>query len=124
KFDAKDRRSVAPIPVLYVSKTAAAKYLSDPAASLDIKVEVKLDDVIRKGSNVIGYLDMGASNTIIIGAHFDHLGFGEDGNSRATAMGDIHNGADDNASGTAAILELARMVKSEKLKKHNYLFIA
>ena len=61
----------------------------------------------------------------MIGAHYDHLGYGEDGNSLyrgAEKM--IHNGADDNASGTAGVIELARMLKQSKLKKNNYLFIA
>ncbi|HTS44265.1 MAG TPA: M20/M25/M40 family metallo-hydrolase, partial [Puia sp.] len=59
------------------------------------------------------------------GAHYDHLGYGEDGNSlyRGTDK-QIHNGADDNASGTAAVIELARLLKQSKSKKNNYLFIA
>lgn len=73
------------------------------------------------GRNVIGYMDHGAAHTIIIGGHYDHLGFGEFGSLH---MGDpaIHNGADDNASGIAMILELAQRLA--KYKEHNYLFIA
>src|SRR5205085_9584700 len=63
--------------------------------------------------------------TIIIGAHYDHLGHGEDGNSMLrNDVTQIHNGADDNASGTAAVIELAKMLKSSKAKSNNYLFIA
>jgi Zn-dependent M28 family amino/carboxypeptidase len=74
---------------------------------------------------VAGYIDNGAAHTVILGAHFDHLGYGEDGNSRHTAHGTaIHNGADDNASGTAALIELARMLKAGTAKNNNYLFLA
>jgi hypothetical protein len=75
--------------------------------------------------NVIAYLDNKAAQTIILGAHFDHLGEGNDGSSLdANPQGKIHNGADDNASGTAGVLELARYyTKNRKTEKHNYLFI-
>jgi aminopeptidase YwaD len=67
----------------------------------------------------------GAANTIILGAHYDHLGYGEDHNSLFTgSIPQIHNGADDNASGTAALIELGKLVKRSKLKNNNYLFIA
>jgi hypothetical protein len=60
--------------------------------------------------NVVAVLDgegPRADETIVIGAHFDHLGFGGDG-SLAPGQNEIHNGADDNGSGTAALLEVAR----------------
>ncbi|MBS1490212.1 MAG: M20/M25/M40 family metallo-hydrolase [Bacteroidetes bacterium] len=76
--------------------------------------------------NIIGYLDNGAAQTIIIGAHYDHLGLGENGSSLdANPQGKIHNGADDNASGTAGIIELARYFqKNKKKEKYNFLFIS
>lgn len=79
----------------------------------------------RKGKNVIGYLDNGAEYTVIIGAHYDHLGEGHDRNSLdANPDGKIHNGADDNASGTSGVLELARYYSSNGTKeKFNFLFI-
>jgi hypothetical protein len=79
----------------------------------------------RKGKNVIGYLDNGAEYTVIIGAHYDHLGEGHDHNSLdANPDGKIHNGADDNASGTSGVLELARYYSSNGTKeKFNFLFI-
>ncbi len=74
------------------------------------------------GRNVIGFLDKKADKTIVIGAHFDHLGMGGQGSLH---RGDsaIHNGADDNASGTAALLALAEILTYEELK-NNILFIA
>ena len=75
--------------------------------------------------NVVGYLDNGAPYTIIIGAHYDHLGLGFDHNSLdANPEGKIHNGADDNASGTAGVIELARYYTNNGVKEqHNFLFI-
>lgn len=74
--------------------------------------------------NVIGFLDNGAARTIIIGAHYDHLGTAAlfDGKY---PIGQIHNGADDNASGVAGLLELARHYINNKGKEpFNFLFIA
>lgn len=78
-----------------------------------------------KAHNAIAYLDNNADKTIIIGAHYDHLGFGENGSSLdANPKGKIHNGADDNASGVAGVLELARYFSQNKVKeKSNFLFI-
>ena len=124
-FDGKDNSPLSKIPVLYLTKAASAKYLKDLSESLETKIKVELGEKKRKGHNVIGYIDNGAVNTIIIGAHFDHLGHGEDGNSMLrNDVSQIHNGADDNASGTAALIELAKMLKASKLKANNYLFIA
>ncbi len=75
--------------------------------------------------NVVGYLDNGADRTIVVGAHYDHLGEGyQRGSLDANAKGKIHNGADDNASGVAGVLELARYYAKNSVKEaHNFLFI-
>ncbi len=75
--------------------------------------------------NVAGYLDNGAANTIVIGAHYDHLGLGYDHNSLdANPEGKIHNGADDNASGTSGVIELARYFAENGVKEaNNFLFL-
>lgn len=75
--------------------------------------------------DVAGYLDNGAENTIVIGAHFDHLGMGLDNNSLdPNPVGKIHNGADDNASGVAGVIELARYFsQNNRVEKFNFLFI-
>ncbi|MDP2686495.1 MAG: M28 family peptidase [Aequorivita sp.] len=78
------------------------------------------------GENVIGYIDNNAENTVVIGAHYDHLGMGGEGS--LYREGDaIHNGADDNASGVAVMLHLAdslRFDSAQRPKNNNYLFIA
>lgn len=81
--------------------------------------------VDKSGVNVAGYLDNQAAFTIIIGAHFDHLGLGHDKNSLdANPEGKIHNGADDNASGVAGVIELANYFCNNKLKEnYNFLFL-
>ncbi|MGK2863380.1 MAG: M28 family peptidase [Chitinophagaceae bacterium] len=124
-FDPKDKSERLELPVIYVHKDAARKYLGDATATLYIKLNVEIVEKKRTGHNVIGYIDNGATTTVVTGAHFDHLGYGEDGNSLLrTGEKLIHNGADDNASGTAALIELARILKTGKAKNNNYLFIA
>ena len=124
-FDGKDRSEALSIPVVYITKSAAKKYLSDESATLDIKLKTDISEKKRTGENVIGFIDNGAPTTIVVGAHFDHLGYGEDGNAREMEnKHQIYNGADDNASGVAALIELARLLKDSKLKNNNYLFIA
>ncbi|HEU4554109.1 MAG TPA: M28 family peptidase, partial [Chitinophaga sp.] len=75
-------------------------------------------------TNVIGYINNDALKTIVIGAHFDHLGYGEDHNSLGTGGKAIHNGADDNASGTAAMLELGRLLKAGRFHSNNFILVA
>jgi hypothetical protein len=123
KFEGKEKTETLKIPVLFVTKETAKKYLSDNSSNLEIKFRVAIGDKKREGHNVTGYIDNGAANTVIIGAHYDHLGYGEDHNSLWSGPRAIHNGADDNASGTAAVIELARMLRNAKLKNNNYLFI-
>ena len=125
KFDAKDRSEIAPIPVAYLTTKGRDKILKEPTDSYFIDAQLSVEPKIRKSKNVIGYLDNQAQYTIIIGAHYDHLGYGEDGNSMIRG-GDasIHNGADDNASGTSSMIELAFQLKGNKAKHYNYLFIA
>lgn len=75
--------------------------------------------------NVIAFLNNNAKNTVVIGAHYDHLGYGDE-NSLWTGGRAIHNGADDNASGVAAMIELAKWLSLKPLNttNNNYLFIA
>jgi len=79
----------------------------------------------RFSNNVVGFLDNKAPYTIVIGAHYDHLGLGHDRNSLdANPEGKIHNGADDNASGTTGVIELAHFFSSnKKTEPYNFLFI-
>ena len=125
KYDPKSKTEAAKIPVLYISKDMKKRFLNDELSFVDYKLEVLIGDKKRIGHNVIGYIDNGAANSIIIGAHYDHLGYGEDHNSLYTGSAPmIHNGADDNASGSAALIELSKQLKNSNLKNNNYIFIA
>ena len=111
----------AKIPVVFSHKITA-----DMLAIADIEAHIAVDmnEVKIEAHNVIGFMDNGAEQTIVIGAHYDHLGYGGEG-SRYTGGPAIHNGADDNASGVAGILELAYLLKQKKAPKYaNFLFIA
>lgn len=125
KFDSKEKVQPLGIPVFYVKPTVAKKYFNDESATVELKLKAVFTDKKRIGHNVVGYIDNGAATTVIAGAHFDHLGYGEDNNSMYRGPEKlIHNGADDNASGTAALIELSKLLKASKLKGNNYLFIA
>lgn len=88
----------------------------------EVKFDVNRDGTIT-GNNVVGFLDNQAKNTIIIGAHYDHLGYGGEGSLYRDSIKAIHNGADDNASGIAVMLNLAAKLKT-KNNNNNYLFMA
>lgn len=87
---------------------------SPHVAGFEIPVEVTIDARVsrerRTGHNVVGYLPPTAAEPlekpyVALGAHYDHLGHGESGSlAGADAAGEVHNGADDNASGVAAVL--------------------
>jgi len=77
------------------------------------EVNTRFDSQSVTAYNLIGVLEGEgplADETIIMGAHYDHLGFGGYGSRARDRKGEIHNGADDNASGTAALLEVIRRV--------------
>jgi len=107
-------------------RAGAAAPRFTPDATLSIAVNVMR--VERPAHNVVGILEGSdpqlKNEAIIIGAHYDHLGRGGQG-SLAARAGEIHHGADDNASGTAALLELARLFVEERGKlRRSVIFIA
>jgi len=79
-----------------------------------------LIDTLVYATNVIAYQDNNALKTIVIGAHYDHIGFGVE-SSLSPDLNVVHNGADDNASGVALLLYLADIIEN---KNYNYLYIA
>ena len=106
------------LPVVYVSKGLPA------GEKRQISMKVEVEKVKKTGHNVLAYIDKGAENTIVLGAHYDHLGHGESGGSLHTGAPEIHNGADDNASGVAMIIELARWLTHADISGNNYLIAA
>jgi hypothetical protein len=120
-LNAKIKVSPAAIPVIYMIRDKGIILNNDLGLQVDLYSEIIREEAT--GHNVIGYLDNGAEHTIIIGAHYDHLGHGGD-ESLYRGEPAIHNGADDNASGVAGVIELARYLKSKGPKNNNYLFMA
>lgn len=106
----------------YEGKSYIQKF--DYKVRLNPHDSINSESVANSGRNVIAYLDNKASKTIIIGAHYDHLGLNEHNNStKVNSKGEIHNGADDNASGVSGVLELARIFsKNKSTEKVNYIF--
>jgi hypothetical protein len=84
--------------------------------------DVKADSTVT-GRNIVAYLNNNANQTIVVGAHYDHLGYGAEGSLYRGEDKQIHNGADDNASGVAVMLNLASKLKIAN-KSNNYLFLA
>lgn len=111
------------IPVLFITNSVYEKLSSSKKKT--VSLSVNMDEVRKTGHNVIGWIDNGAPYTVVIGGHYDHLGYGEEGGSlyRGTEKL-IHNGADDNASGIALMIELGRELLGSNFKANNYLLIA
>jgi aminopeptidase YwaD len=112
----------SPVPVVFIKSGAWQQAKRDQLNVARITVHLKKISVT--GHNVIGFLDNHAATTIVLGAHYDHLGHNELGGSLYRGAPQIHNGADDNASGTAGVIELARWLATNGVtEKSNFLFI-
>ena len=90
------------------SKTEPASFsLPD---SLKLSLDVDIENTHATVNNVLAYMPGKTDEYIILGAHYDHLGRGYFDSMAPSQIGEIHPGADDNASGTAGVLELARVL--------------
>ncbi|MCI0705877.1 MAG: M28 family peptidase [Ignavibacteriae bacterium] len=97
-----------------------------PKTSIDLTTDIK--EINAKDRNVVAFLEGNdpqlKNEIIVVGAHLDHLGFGGEGSLSPDTVA-IHNGADDNASGTSGLLELAQaFVARKKELKRTMLFLA
>jgi aminopeptidase YwaD len=113
-----------------LEKAIAGSMKPESFALADVRVSMRSEIVKEKalGKNVIGFLEGSdpalRNEIVVIGGHYDHLGLGGP-NSLAPKEGEVHNGADDNASGTAGVMELARAFLSQKERpRRSLLFIA
>ena len=77
--------------------------------TLQLALRIDIEQTHAQVDNVLAYLPGKTSEYVIIGAHYDHLGRGDANSLAPSQIGQIHPGADDNASGTAGVLELARL---------------
>lgn len=121
-FNKNEKSPLLEIPVVYITADGCKKYFHDKSATLEIELSINMEENKRTARNVVAFINNNAATTVILGAHYDHLGYGEDKNALDVGH-EIHNGADDNASGTAALLELAKMLKKSSPKNNNYLII-
>jgi hypothetical protein len=119
---------------------AAGKSLADTQASINtnakpasfpfpdtVKVGVTVGITVTRATvnNVVAYLPGQTDEYVIIGAHYDHLGYGNFDSLAPSQIGKIHPGADDNASGTAGVLALASVIAPHKSElKRGILFIS
>lgn len=108
------------VPVVFVAGDVEELMMDgNPCA-----ITVTIDRPQRTAYNVVGMIDNGAPTVVVIGAHLDHLGYGEEGSLHRGERA-IHNGADDNASGVAVMLQLAHdLARMDQARSNDYLFIA
>jgi hypothetical protein len=89
--------------------------------NVDLAVEIQRDT--KTVHNVAAYLPGETKEYVVIGAHYDHLGLGDEHSLAPSLIGQVHPGADDNASGTAGVLELARYFSKQPKQKRGILFM-
>jgi hypothetical protein len=92
--------------------------------SLRLNMNVAIENTQATVNNVLAYLPGETDEYVIVGAHYDHLGRGNFDSLAPSQIGQIHPGADDNASGTAGVLELARRLAPMKGKLHRGILFA
>jgi len=147
KFGSTKGPEDAGLPVLQVKADivdawfqAAGKSLKDIEAQIDktlepqsfgfpdtlrLDVEVDIERTLATVHNVVGILPGPSPEHVIIGAHYDHLGLGEHDSLAPSMAGQVHPGADDNASGSAGVVELARLFAAQrKSLRRSVIFIA
>jgi len=125
--EAEQRPSVR-IPAMAISAAAAQSVREAAEASSQAEISVAVDPRMVAVRNVVAMIPGTdptlAREVVVVGAHYDHLGHGGDG-SLTPDSHDIHNGADDNASGTAALMEVARnLASSSSRPSRSILFVA
>lgn len=136
------------IPLIYINNNILNQLLSDLPIKLEdqlrsvelspnsfskelagksIQIDIKFDNKLIPSENVVGFLEGSdavlKNEFVVVGAHFDHVGLGNYGAMNRKDVGKIHNGADDNASGTSGMLELAEAFSKCKPKR-SIVFVA
>ncbi|HEX4137986.1 MAG TPA: M28 family peptidase [Bryobacteraceae bacterium] len=90
---------------------------------VEVRENVDVERVVKTVHNVLGYLPGETDEYVIIGAHYDHLGLGGQYSLAPSLTGTVHPGADDNASGTSGVIELARHFSALPKPKRGILFM-
>ena len=97
---------------IQTAASGALQSSSSPASTstrLILSLTVDIERIHATVKNILAYLPGKTDEYVILGAHYDHLGRGQSHSMAPSQIGQIHPGADDNASGTAGVLELARL---------------
>jgi hypothetical protein len=102
---------------------ADLKPRSFPLSKLEVDLDVDLIHQTKTVHDVAAYLPGSTPEYVIVGAHYDHLGLGDEHSLAPALKGTIHPGADDNASGTAGVIELARWFSKQPQPKRGILFM-
>ena len=124
EFNRRSEYDVISIPAAYIAFNQWQTLTKNDANVIAIQLNIQLVKPEYTGNNIAAFIDNKAPLTVVIGAHYDHLGHGEDGGSLyAGKEPKTHNGADDNASGTAALMQLATWAKKSGMKGYNYMFV-
>lgn len=124
---AEETRNQLSIPVGVVSGPAAETVRAAARSGADARLAADVTPVFTDARNVAGILPGSdperADEYVVVGAHYDHLGWGGEGSLAPDARA-VHNGADDNASGTAALLEIAGALARGAAPARSVLFLA
>lgn len=96
-------------------------FVLEESFHIDVKTDIERE--VKQVRNVVGYLPGETDEYVVIGAHYDHLGLGEQFSMAPNMAGQPHVGADDNASGTAGVVELARWFASAGKPRRGVLFL-
>ena len=91
--------------------------------TLRLDLDVDIGREVKTVHNVAAYLPGETGEYVVIGAHYDHLGLGEQFSMAPSLAGTVHPGADDNASGTAGVIELARWFSHQPKPQRGILFL-
>jgi Peptidase family M28/PDZ domain/PA domain len=91
--------------------------------NVEVRENVDVERVVKTVHNVLGYLPGESDEYLILGAHYDHLGLGGEFSLAPSLTGTVHPGADDNASGTAGVIELARHFSALPRPKRGIVFM-
>jgi hypothetical protein len=91
---------------------------------IEIELRTEVDQVQKQVCNIAAFLPGQTDEYVVIGAHYDHVGLGEQYSMSPSSAGTVHPGADDNASGVAALLGIADWVASRPKPRRGFLFLA
>jgi Zn-dependent M28 family amino/carboxypeptidase len=144
KFGAMEGPSDAGIPFVQVKEDRVDAWFAGAGKSLDriegdidkslkpesfefpsirVNAAVDIERAVKTTHNVAAYLPGETAEYVVVGAHYDHLGLGEQFSLAPSLAGTVHPGADDNASGTAGVIELARWFSKQPKQKRGILFL-